>query len=809
MSVPLLIMLLALSGIVPLTALSYFITVKHSENLERLERQRLSERSESLSANIDRDIEALITLGRAMSSSPSLSVGDLSEFHREARLAIRQTGLNIILVDTEMQQLVNTRVNFGATLPKTSAPEFAIAAMQTGEPTVSGIFVGRIAKTLVFNVNVPVMKDGKIAYVMIVTAQPPHIEDLAQQQKLGEKWFAAVADRNNKLITTTHPALAIASVQTMMASLAQISSGDGAAQVEIDAELAVVSARKSDLTGWTTFVWALQSELDLPVADMRRELYAAAATAFLLNVLLAVLVAQPLANLVRQTLVTVRSIGAGEEPPPVATFLAEGAEINATLTDVAKQLRAREIENAEGGALLATLLANIPEGVTIVGGDDPQIVENSAQAVRWLGRKPEDLRVPLDEFTQAFGLWNLDGQSQPNRDQSPFYRAVELGETVTDEDYLLKRQDGKQLRIRVSVSPIRGENGVVIGAVACWRDVTERHSAFQMITDNERRLKLALSVANMAIVDVDLKNDVVVSVVNGAVVRDAMPLAVDARTARERFVEIIHPDDVAAFEAAWQAALSDIGTFTAEFRTAPGPQRSVWVEAKVESLPDESASPARLLVTLADISERKNSEQRLELALHELTHRAKNLLAIIQSIASQTARHHADIGSFLRVFGERIQGLSASHDLLVRSDYKGAPLEELVKSQLAAFGGVDQERIFAEGPMLVVKTDVLQSLGLALHELATNSVKYGSLSLPAGEVRIGWSVHLQNGCEMFRMSWTEKRGPRVRTPERTGFGEVITVKALEQVLNGAVALEFKTRGIVWSVESRLDSVVAS
>ncbi len=809
MSVPLIIMLVALSGIVPLAALSYFIIVRHSENLEQLERQRLADRADSLSASVDSDISGLITLGRAVSASPSLAAGDLAEFHREAKLAISQTGLNLILVDTLMQQLVNTRVDYGAPLPKTSAPEYALAAIETAQPAVSGIFIGRVSKTLVFNVNVPVMMDGKAAYVMIVTAQPPHIQELAQQQQLPDKWFAAIADRDGRLVATTHPSLPAAALQAMMGSGSATLAGRGSVPAVIAGEPIIAAARSSALTGWTTMVWAPQRELDTPVSDMRRELYAAAATAFLFSVLLAVLVAQPLASLMRQTLATVRSIGAGEAPQPVATFMAEGLEINATLNRVAKQLRAREQENAEGRALLETLLANIPEGVTIVGGEEPRIIENSARAISWLGRKPNELRVPLDQFAEAFGLWNHDGQTQPKNTKSPFYRAVELGEVIDDEDYLLKREDGKQMRIRVSVSPVRNAGGAVIGAVACWRDVTERHTAFQMIADSERRLKLAMHVANMAIVDVDLSNDLVVSIVNGDVVHDAMPLAVGAEAARVKFMKIINPADAARFDTAWQAALSGIGTFTAEFRTVPAGRHGVWIEAKVESLPDQSGSPARLLITLADISQRKTAEQRLQLAMHELTHRAKNLLAVIQSIASQTARRNDDIGSFLQAFAQRIQGLSASHDLLVGSDYTGAPLEDLVKSQLAAFGGVDQQRIFANGPMLVVKTDALQSLGLALHELATNAVKYGALSRPEGKVDVQWSVDGENGGEMFRMSWTERKGPRVKMPKHKGFGETITVKALAQVLDGTVTLDFKPGGLRWSVEARLENVAAS
>ena len=128
-----------------------------------------------------------------------------------------------------------------------------------------------------------------------------------------------------------------------------------------------------------------------------------------------------------------------------------------------------------------------------------------------------------------------------------------------------------------------------------------------------------------------------------------------------------------------------------------------------------------------DITERKRAAEQLDVVMHELSHRTKNLLSVIQAMAQQTARHSPSIEDFLERLNTRIQGVAASQDLLVNQNWRGAPLEELVRQQLLPFVDANAGRVSASGPPVKINSDAAQTLGLALHELATNASKYGAL----------------------------------------------------------------------------------
>jgi two-component sensor histidine kinase len=163
----------------------------------------------------------------------------------------------------------------------------------------------------------------------------------------------------------------------------------------------------------------------------------------------------------------------------------------------------------------------------------------------------------------------------------------------------------------------------------------------------------------------------------------------------------------------------------------------------------------------------------------------------------------------LEAFSRRIGGLAASHDLLVNTDWKGVQLADLVRSQLQAFGGVDGKRIKAKGPSTLLKSDTLQSLGLALHELATNASKYGALSSAKGTVEISWSVKSAEDGTHFSMAWIERGGPKVKSPSRKGFGHVVIESSLARVVNGEVHVLFEPKGIIWTLDAPVTGVVAN
>jgi PAS domain S-box-containing protein len=209
-----------------------------------------------------------------------------------------------------------------------------------------------------------------------------------------------------------------------------------------------------------------------------------------------------------------------------------------------------------------------------------------------------------------------------------------------------------------------------------------------------------------------------------------------------------------------------------------------------------------------DISERKRAEKLLRTVMHELSHRSKNLLSVIQAMAQQTARLSPSVDAFLDRFIGRVQGLAASQDLLVNQNWTGVSLDELVRQQLQPFGGRDAGRIEADGPPLYVAPDAAQTLGLALHELATNASKYGALSVPGGSVAVQWKIEPGSGTPRFRMSWRERGGPSVETTERSGFGRMLIERLTADKLNATILLTFAREGVVWTLDAAARDVLS-
>ena len=198
--------------------------------------------------------------------------------------------------------------------------------------------------------------------------------------------------------------------------------------------------------------------------------------------------------------------------------------------------------------------------------------------------------------------------------------------------------------------------------------------------------------------------------------------------------------------------------------------------------------------------------------MRELTHRSKNLLAVIQSMARQTARHAGTINSFLETFGDRLQALATSHDLLVQEGWYGASLQDLTRRQLAKYLDGAANRVTLSGPAIHLKPAAAQSFGLALHELAMNAERFGALSVPQGRVEVVWrklpsseaaassETAAKDGKEKtekegVEIVWAEHGGPDVTVPSRRGFGSLVVEKNLSRALDADVALTFEPTGV--------------
>lgn len=260
--------------------------------------------------------------------------------------------------------------------------------------------------------------------------------------------------------------------------------------------------------------------------------------------------------------------------------------------------------------------------------------------------------------------------------------------------------------------------------------------------------------------------------------------------------EILPADGAAAIIALKREALQTGEAKRAEFALTDGPGVR-WHDLHVEPLRNEGGAIIGLICASVEVTERKEAEAHLRLLLRELTHRSKNLLAVIQAMARQTARHAGSIDGFLKQFGARLQALAASHDLLIRESWYGASLGELVRSQLAVYIDRAQGQVAFEGPEVALKPEAAQNLGLALHELAVNAAKFGALSVPGGRVSISWG---RDGAgdgdgNAVALDWHEQFGPKVKARRKRGFGSMVIERNLVRALEAEVKLDFEPDGL--------------
>jgi PAS domain S-box-containing protein len=267
--------------------------------------------------------------------------------------------------------------------------------------------------------------------------------------------------------------------------------------------------------------------------------------------------------------------------------------------------------------------------------------------------------------------------------------------------------------------------------------------------------------------------------------------------------DITHPDDRDLDREPLRRLVAGEATgFDLEKRYIRKDGNVVWARVTVNVI-RVSGRPLRNTGVILNITDRKEREEREHLLVREINHRAKNLLSVVDAIAHQTATKSPE--DFIERFSERIQALSANQDLLVRNQWHGVEIEELVRAQLAPFADLTGPRIVMHGPKLRLNANSGQAIGLALHELATNAGKYGALSMDTGRVEICWGTE----GETFTIGWTEREGPPVSAPERRGFGIVVMEAMAERSVDGTVDLDYAPSGLTWHLTCPLAKALES
>lgn len=227
-----------------------------------------------------------------------------------------------------------------------------------------------------------------------------------------------------------------------------------------------------------------------------------------------------------------------------------------------------------------------------------------------------------------------------------------------------------------------------------------------------------------------------------------------------------------------------------------------WARMFVSPVCDESGTVVQQFASFVDLTGHRQDNAQCKLLIDELNHRVKNTLSTVQSIVTQALRRPAEPAAIREAIESRILALSRSHDLLTTGNWKGAGLHDLVDTALHPFevvaGRAERFTIVGDNVHLSPKTAL--SLAIALHELATNAVKYGAFSNEAGKIAIDWKVVPEAACTRLVLRWRERDGPPVTRPTHKGFGSWVIERGLAHELGGNVTLEYLAGGVSCTID---------
>lgn len=418
-------------------------------------------------------------------------------------------------------------------------------------------------------------------------------------------------------------------------------------------------------------------------------------------------------------------------------------------------------------------------------------------ATRKVRATPQFFRiVGLDPTNEPVPIERLRALRHPDdRDQvvTNFLRVLDSGEDHFEAEYRIIRPDGEIRWIFGRGRVVRDKSGTAVRYSGVDIDITDRKRTEQALRESEERYRTLVENATDLVFTLDL--DFCITSANPAVKR--LLGYTPEELVGTPLGRHVPPEQIAKHKEMLQRKLTGGATETRyemQVIDRHGLTRTLETNSKLSY--DRSGKPHAIHSIARDITERKKNEEHLAFTTRELSHRTKNLLAVVMGMAGQIGRRTANFEDFKDRFSGCIRSLAYCHDLLVENDWQGADLRSLIALQVAPFGGLDDRKIIAIGPALTLGPQATQMIGLALHELGTNAAKHGALTTPAGAVAIEWQP--VNASQAVRLTWREQDGPPVTPPTRRGFGHTV-LERMAASLGGDASLEFGPEGLRWSV----------
>jgi PAS domain S-box-containing protein len=394
-------------------------------------------------------------------------------------------------------------------------------------------------------------------------------------------------------------------------------------------------------------------------------------------------------------------------------------------------------------------------------------------------------RLDSDQWCGSWRLFWPDGTPLPH-DQCPMAIALRENRAINGMEAAAERPDGTRVPFMAFPSPLRDAAGNVRGGVNMLIDITERKRSEEIAQE----FALIVECCDDAVLSKDL-NGIIKTWNKGA----ERLFGYTAEETIGRPVTMLIPADRQNEEPGILQRLRR-GERIDHYETVRRRKDGGMIDISLTVSPIKN-SAGRIIGAskiARDITERKRSQEHIALLAREVDHRSKNLLALVQATVHLTKGNTAQ--ELKAAIEGRIQALANAHSLLSQSRWAGADLSSLVTEELAPYCQDGKSRVRIEGPRLALEPNTAQSMAVAVHELTTNAVKYGALSVPTGHVLVEWSC-AADGAFTFR--WTEEGGPRVEVPAHRGFGTRVLERLVRGPLNGDVRYDWRAEGVVCEI----------
>lgn len=792
---------LVLLALLPALAFGAAASWEALRRQDQAEESRLLDTAQALAAAVDAGIRARLAALAVLAAeaggepeAPSPRLADL------ARTTAAMFGGRVTLYRPDGSQVLDTHLPAGAPLPApggAAGPGDGAAAIRqavaTARPVVSDIATCRVSGQANALVHVPVLREGVVRAVFAITLLPDDLSAILRGQAARGRGAAAITDARGVFAAPSRDAEQVIGQKRPAGEPLPpgpaVLRGTGVPDGE-----PIRTARHpiASAPGWDVWV----SEPEATFARARHATIAAlaggAALALALGLMGAALVSRRLPRPVQALVRRATAVARGDSGPGrVPAMASPGPPAGVAEFD---RLR-RAVAGAEDKLRRVRRIGR-------VGGFEMDLrTGRNRRSAAYMDR--QGLGPHPAEERHADWAHRLHPGHRAHAERH-FLAAVADGAPVTDhaQEHRVVTPEGEVRRIHARAEIERDAAGRALRMVGAHGDVTALKAAEAALRDSQARLRLALEAARLGAWEVDI--------LSGRAERTPRALEIfgqgpeDVSAIYPSWRDSVHPDDRAELDAKVAAVRNGLAEgYRIEYRFLRRDGRWIWVESHASGAGHDPATglPTRLIGTSQDVTARRETEERQAVLIHELDHRAKNTLAVVQAALRLTPRH--DAAGYARAVEGRIGALARAHTLLARDQWVGASLRTVAVEALAPFlvGDGAGARASLDGPPVALSPATVQALSMTFHELATNAARHGALSVPDGHVAIAWRE--EDG--RLVLTWRETGGPVLDGPPASrGFGSYLIEATVARQLSAPLRVEWLPTGLLWEARVPLE-----